>query len=323
MLMSIQDASKLIEGGRRLAIAGDEALLSKLPKGNWIGGTTSYFMTDGGGVVTREQIFVQDLTDSSTGGSIKQYPASDLPNIAKDAPEHGFSIIVIPAFSEAHFAYAQNAPNYEGIFMKPIVGWISGVHLDDFGKAAPKVFNGATGAFSDKDAIVFHFTTAEGKTATVHILSLFEPGDGDTITFEEEGFTVLDCFVNGEKQNFHDYIKNKNIDTKLPLVADYCGAKVNVSYQGIRPSDGAVMMYAPVFKDVKYKIAAPVSDPVSAFKKIAPKDLAQPVFACNCVLNFLYLGLEGKIVEKANGPITFGEIAYQLVNQTRVSLEVK
>jgi len=323
MLMSIQEASKLIEGGRRLVIAGDEALLSKLPEGNWIGGTTSYFMTDSGGVVTKEQMFVHDLTDHSTGGSIKQYPAADLPNIAKDSPEHGFSIVIIPAFSEAHFTYAQDAPNYEDIFMKPIAGWISGVHLDDFGKVAPKVFNGKTRTFFDKDAIVFHFTIADDKTATVHILSIFEPGDGDTITFEEEGFAIHDCIINGEKQNFHDYIKNNNIDTKLPLVADYCGAKVNVSYQGIRPSDGAVMTYAPVFKDVKYKIAAPISDPASAFKKIAPKDAMPPAFACNCVLNFLYLGLEGKIVKSSNGPITFGEIAYQLVNQTRVSLEVK
>jgi len=323
MLMSIQDVSKLIVGGRRLAIAGDEALLSKLPRGNWIGGTTAYFMTEKGGVVTKEHMFVHDLTDSSTGGSIKRYSVADLPNIAKDAPERGFSIIIIPAFSEAHFAYAQNAPNYEGIFMKPIVGWISGVHLDDLGKVAPKVFNGETGAFAENDAMVFHFTIANDKDATIHILNLFEQGNGDTITFEEEGFAVHDCFINGEKQSVHDYIKNNNIDTKLPLVADYCGAHVNVSYQGIRPSDGAVMLYAPVFKDVKYKIAAPVSDPASAFKRIAPKDPTPPTFACNCVLNFLYLGLEGKTIGNLNGPITFGEIAYQLVNQTRVSLEVK
>jgi hypothetical protein len=31
------------------------------------------------------------------------------------------------------------------MFMKPIVGWISGVHLDDLGKVAPKVVDGRTG----------------------------------------------------------------------------------------------------------------------------------------------------------------------------------
>jgi hypothetical protein len=33
--------------------------------------------------------------------------------------------------------------------------------------------------------------------------------------------------------------------------------------------------------------------------------------------------LEGKVVEKMSGPITFGEIAYQLVNQTLVYLEIQ
>jgi hypothetical protein len=47
------------------------------------------------------------------------------------------------------------------------------------------------------------------------------------------------------------------------------------------------------------------------------------VFACNCILNFLYSGLEGKITEGMYGPITFGEIAFQLLNQTLVYLDVK
>jgi hypothetical protein len=42
------------------------------------------------------------------------------------------------------------------------------------------------------------------------------------------------------------------------------------------------------------------------------------VFSCNCILNFLYGGFEGKRINNFNGPITFGEIAYQLINQTLV-----
>jgi len=322
MLMPIQDVSKLIESGRRLAIAGDEALLSKLPKGSWIGGSIPYFMTDKGGAVTKEHAFVHDMMDFSTEGAIRQYSVAELPSIAKDAPDHGFSIIIIPAFSEAHVAYAQGAPNYEDLFMKPIVGWISGVHLDELGKAAPKVFDGATGTFSEKDAIVFHFAIAAEKTATVHILNLFEQGDGDTLTFDEEGFAVKNVTASGKVRNVQEYVASKNIDTKLPLVADYCGAKINVSYQGFRESDGMTLLYAPVFKDVEYKLAAPLDDYVAAFKRKVPKDAA-PAFVCNCILNFLYAELEGKIVSNMAGPITFGEIAYQLVNQTLVYLEVK
>ena len=45
-------------------------------------------------------------------------------------------------------------------------------------------------------------------------------------------------------------------------------------------------------------------------------------FSCNCVLNYLYAGLEGKKTGEFNGPATFGEIAYQLLNQTLVYLTI-
>ena len=322
MLLSLQDASKKIERGLRLVIAGDEALLSKLPKGDWIGGTIPYFMAHDGGKVTKDQLFVHDLTGCTQGAAIKYYGHEDLPNIAKDAPEQGFSVLVVPGFSAVHHEYAENAPNYEDIFMKPILGWVSGIHLSDLGKVSPKVFNGADGTCSDNKAVAIHFQIEKGKTAIVNILNVFKQGSGDTLTFEEEGFVVKNCLVNGVKQDFADYIKNNNIDTKLPLVADYSGAKVNVSYQGLREADGAVMMYAPVFQGVEYKFAEPVPDYVAAFQSIVPKE-ATPVFACNCILNFLYSELEGKVIENMYGPITFGEVAYQLVNQTLVYLEVK
>ncbi|MCL1907859.1 MAG: hypothetical protein FWG12_00650 [Holophagaceae bacterium] len=322
MLQSLQDAIKKIESGRLLVIAGDEGLLAKLPKGNWVGGSIPYFMDAMGGKISKDEVFVNDLTDCALGAEIKTYGVGDLPNIAKEAPEHGFSVIIIPAFTEAHFSYAQNAPNYEGIFMKPVVGWISGLHLDDLGKVTPKVFNGLTGASLDKEAIVMHFQIDATKNATVNILNVFDQGDGDTVTFDEEGFEIRNCIVNGKKQKFSEWVSNCGADIKLPLVADYCGAKINVSYQATREADGAVLLYAPVFKGVEYKIAKPVPDYVSAFQKIVP-DNPSPVFACNCILNFLYSELEGKVIKNMDGPITFGEIAYQLLNQTLVYLEVK
>jgi hypothetical protein len=104
------------------------------------------------------------------------------------------------------------------------------------------------------------------------------------------------------------------------LVADYSGAMINVSFQSVDETKG-VALYAPVFKDVEYKIAAPVASYVDEFKKVLPKGVS-PIFACNCILNFLYSELEGQVVEKMHGPVTFGEIAYQLVNQTLVYLEI-
>ncbi|MDR1841378.1 MAG: hypothetical protein LBQ86_05575 [Holophagales bacterium] len=320
--MSLQEIIKCIENGRSLAIAGDESLISKLPKGNWIAGTIPYFMAEDGGRISREQAFVNDFTDMTLKAAVKSYELEDLPKINEDSPEHGFSILIIPSASPAHIAYAQDAPNYQGFFMKPILGWISGVHLDDLGKVSPKVFNGTTGGVSDKKAIVMHCTIDENKTAIVNILNLFKQGDGDSIRFEEEGFSIKNCLINSQQRNFVEYLKENKIDTRHPLVADYCGAMVNVSFQSINEADGVVNLYAPVFRDVEYKIAGSVDNYVEAFKKVLPKD-ASPIFACNCILNFLYSELEGQKVEKMCGPITFGEIAYQLVNQTLVYLEIK
>jgi hypothetical protein len=322
MLQSLQEVSRSIESGRRLVIAGDEGLLSKLPKGNWIGGTIPYFMAEDGCKITKDQVFVNDLTDVCLDSSIKIYDLKNLPDINNDAPEHGFSILIIPAWSPVHRAYAQDAPNYQGAFMKPVLGWISGIHLDDVGKISPKVYHGMIEDWSDKNAIVMHCTIDDKKDAVVNILNVFNPGDGDTIAFEEEGFTINNCLINGERWSTADYIRKKKLNTKLPIVADYCGAKINVSFQSIDEKSNAVNLYAPVFKDVEYRVAAPIDNYIEYFHKTLPKD-ASPVFSCNCILNFLYLELEGKVVDKMYGPITFGEIAYQLLNQTLVYLEVK
>jgi hypothetical protein len=320
MLLSLQETARLIESGRHLAMAGDEGLLSRLPKGSWIGGTTPYFMAHDGCCVSRDRLFVHDLTDSVLGSSVKSYGADDLPGLNEDAPEHGFSIVVIPLASPALFAYGRNAPNYPGFFMKPIVGWISGTHQNDFGRASPKTFNGLTGEGSDKDAVAIHCPIARGKSAVVKILNLFRQGPGEAIVFEEDGYRAKDCLINGKRRSFAEYLKENQIDTRLPLVANYCGAIINVSFQSVDEANG-VALYAPVFRGVEYKIAAPVGSYIEDFKKALPKD-ASPVFACNCFLTFLYSGLEGRVVEKICGPITFGEIAYHLLNQTMVYLEI-
>ena len=322
MLKSIQEATADIKAGKRLAIAGDESALSLLPKGTWIGGTIPYFMDEKGGTVSRDRVFVQDLTDSTESATVRFYSAEDLHQIPMDAPEHGFSILIIPATSRAHLTYAQKAPDYEGLFMHPILGWIAGVHLEDLGKVSPKVFNGSTGKASDQDAVVLHCKIPSSRTANIGIVNLFRQGDGDTLCFEEEGFSVKDCLVNGERKNFAEYLKQNNINTQLPLVANYSGAMVNVSFQAVREEDGAVDLYAPVFKDVEYRVAAPIGNYIKEFDQALPKN-TDVEFSCNCILNYVYMELEGKKTEGVYGPITFGEIAYQLLNQTLVYLEIQ
>jgi hypothetical protein len=87
--------------------------------------------------------------------------------------------------------------------------------------------------------------------------------------------------------------------------------------------NGTVNFYAPVFPGIKYRIAKSISDYEHEFNsRLTGHTAESAVFSCNCVLNFLYGGLEGKRTKGFNGPITFGEIAYQLVNQTLVYITV-
>jgi hypothetical protein len=319
MLMDITRAAAEIGSGKRLVIAGERKLLQALPAGDWIGGSIPYFMDASGGTVSRDKLYVDELPAETKASAIKGYSADQLRGIPADAPENGFTYLIIPATSPAHLEYAEHAPAYPGLFMKPIFGWISGVHLDDLGKAKPCVIDGRTGKCSETDAIAMHCTLAAGKMAQLGIVNLFDQGKGDAIRFSKTGFVVKEAEVNGRTVDFAQYLRDNKIDTKLPLVANYSGAKVNVSFQEVQA--GQVALYAPVFTGVEYRIAGPIGDYVKEFQASLPKG-AKTTLSCNCILNFLYSELEGKRTPGIQGPITFGEIAYQLLNQTFVYLSI-
>jgi hypothetical protein len=322
VLNTIEEVSKKIEAGKTLLLAGSEAALSKLPKGNWIGGTTSYFIDADGGTFSDTSVYVDELPDFVQGIKIAEYTSETLPNIFKDAPEKGFSVLIMPAGSDAHTTYAEKAPLFEGFILKPVVGWISGVPLPEVGRMSPKVFNGQTGASSDASAVVMHATLPANKIADIEIVNVFKPGDGDTITFPKAGFVQSDCTVNGEKVNFAKYIANVQADTRLPLTANYNGSVVNVSIQATDEANQSVRLYAPVFPGVEYRFAAPVPDYVAAFEAALPSDKSHAAFACNCILNYMYANLGGKSAGSIPSMVTFGEIAHQLLNQTLVRLMI-
>ena len=319
-LYKYNEVADLIQSGKVLALAGDEELLKKLPKGKWIGGTIPYFMSERGGLLTHDEIQVTLLPDFVSLASAKFYSVSELSKIPKDYASNGASICLIPALTEVHQKYAEDCSSWDGFFDRPIIGWITGVDLKDLGKITPKVFNGVTGEVSDSKALVLHLNLPANKYGKVNIINLFNQGQGDTITFLKSGFQIQDCMVNGEKRNFADYIASKELDTRLPLVANYMGAMVNVSFQAVDAGKKTVSLYAPVFQGVDYKMAAPVGDYAQEFGKELKKHAAAPVLSCNCILNYLYANLEGKKTGHIVGPMTFGEIAYMLLNQTMVYL---
>ncbi|MDR0952445.1 MAG: hypothetical protein LBM18_05920 [Oscillospiraceae bacterium] len=319
MLTTFENAVAAIEKGTLLHISGTEALLRDLPRGNWIGGSTEYFLDESGGKTTGELLDVRELPFSDY--KFAAYDVDALPGITKDAYANGFSIIILPFDSAVHKAYAQDATGYEDIFLTPVVGWISGLNLDKSGQT-PVAVNGQSGEITADKAIVLHIGVPEDKTVLLNIINIFSVDESSPeITFSTDGFSVDTCFVDGKETVLADYIAQHSIDTKLPLVGSYGGAGVNVSIKAI--ADGTVSLYAPVFSGITYKFAEPIEDYEAAFNSsIAQIDNKSSAFACNCILNYLYGALEGKDAGGFYGPITFGEIAWQLLNQTLVYLQI-
>jgi len=171
--------------------------------------------------------------------------------------------------------------------------------------------------------VAMHVPLPDNQVANVNIINLFEEGKGPAIEFPATGFTAGTCSINGDAGNLAQYIQEHNIDTRLPLVADYSGIKVNVSIQNVDVAGGRVDLYAPVFEGVKYHFAEPVADYMHDFEnEVKKNDTTNIAFSCNCILNFLYSELEGKKTGHITGPITFGEVAYQLLNQTLVYMTI-
>lgn len=313
----------LIRAGKKLLLAADEKLLESLPHGAWVGGTIPYFMAEAGGTHTRDRIYATELPSYVTDTSIKYYDEQRLPEVYREGKPRGFSFIMIPALSKTHVSFAVNAPGYPAFASRPLVGWVTGVDLADFGKVPPRVFNGQTGESYREGAIVMHVGLPERKVAEVDILNMFSQGNGATIEFLEDGFTATEALIDGKRQPFAQYLQTAQVDTRLPLVADYAGAMINTCFQGVAESTGVVSFYAPVFRGVQYKLAQVEGDYVENFIRRMPhQDADRIIFSCNCVLNYLYAGLEGRKTGTVTGPVTFGEIAYQLLNQTLVYLTI-
>ncbi len=320
MFLTLQETISEIKSGKLLSIAADESLLRQLPKGSWIGGTTPYFITDEGGITSNDKLFVNAF-DCVVEYKITAYSKDTILNIVEDSYPNGFTFLVIPFGSAPLDIYAEQAPNIEGIFLKSIVGWVSGFDLGIPGSSA-KVVDGSTGTVYGDQAIALHISIPDDKIANVGIINIFTPSEeSPEIRFLENGTSADYCMVGNNKVLFADYLRSNAIDTKLPLIADYNGSNVNISIKEV--SEDKVSFYAPVFKDQTYFFAKSIHSYEEEFAgKLADYTESSPVYSCNCILNYLYGGLEGKRTPPFKGAVTFGEIAYQLLNQTLVYLEI-
>lgn len=319
MLITLEETVELIRKGRLLHIAADDTLLRQLPKGKWIGGTTPYFISEEGGIFTKDRLFVNEI-DYAEEAKIAAYGKYNIFQIVEECYDNGLTMLIMPFGSEVVAKYAKEAPEVEELLLHPTIGWVAGADLENGGEI--KVYNGENGeSYTDK-AVVMYLKLPEGKNAMVNLVNIFTDDKTDPIIrFNDNELSATKCTVNGQEVNFAEYIEKKRIDVKMPLVADYNGSYINTSIKGVE--NGTVGFYAPVFRNVEYRFATHVEDYVENFQKnIAAAGAKNPVFSCNCILNYLYGDLNGKKLPSFTGPITFGEVAYQLINQTLVYCEI-
>lgn len=319
MLITFDETVVLIEAGKILHIAADDSLLKKLPKGNWIGGTTPYFISEDGGIATKEKLFVNEITYAEEF-KVASYGKYNIFQVVEECYDNGLTLLIMPYSSAVAAKYAKEAPEVEELLMHPTLGWIAGMDLDAGGEI--KVYDGTTGeAYADR-AVAMYLKLPEGKSAMINMINIFTDDKTDpVIRFFENDLSATRCTVNGQEVNFAEYIEKKGIDFRMPLVADYNGSYINTSVKGF--NNGTVSFYAPVFKNVDYRFANRVDDYAAEFlNRINAAGAHAPVFSFNCILNYLYGNLNGKKIPPYTGPVTFGEIAYQLVNQTLVYCEI-
>ncbi|GHV10801.1 hypothetical protein AGMMS49938_00420 [Fibrobacterales bacterium] len=331
-LIDTSEATELIRSGGSFSFIGDERALAKLPKGNWVGGTTCYFTIDGKSVEERDKVFVIDYPAVAKLEKISLYKGETVSNVTNDAPENGFTILFMPAGSGASLHYSQFAPTYPGLFLKPIAGWITGMYLPDWNPASthkdklPKTFNGLTGESDTDSAIAMHFSLPQGKFAIVKTINPFVARkDSPVIRFEgNNSLIVRDAFVDGKKVNLPKYILENKVDFRFPIQANYSGTLINVSLPPEIQGE-EMLLHQAVFSDMDYRFTE-VAPEFKDSQKSCANNVIDPkkfIAGCSCILNHLSFNTNGGALCGIDGPLTFGEICYQIVGNTSVYLEME
>ena len=112
MLITLEETVSLINDGKILHIAADDSLLSKLPKGKWIGGTTPYFIGDDGGVLTKDKLFVNEI-DFAEDIRIASYGKYNIFQIVEECYDNGLTLLIMPYGSDVVAKYAKEAPEVD------------------------------------------------------------------------------------------------------------------------------------------------------------------------------------------------------------------
>ena len=315
-LYSPDEVSAMILAGNNLLLAGDAKLLSKLPAGNWIGGSTPYFILHPENRTTSfDKIFVNRLPDYVSNVEIREYDETNIQSIFNDGPQNGFTILIMPFMAPVAMEYSINATNYKNFAAHPVCGWLTGLPLDIILTEKSHSASGLVPCISTDKGYAMHVTLPKSKFAEIHTFNPYIQGDGDSIQFENDSIVVTDAIINGEKRNFAEYLREIGYDMLMPMVANYSGSMINIVIAAIGEKE--VPLSAPAFKFVDYRIAK-IDDNITEPSLMGEKI----VFSVTCIGNFLQPDICAQYLKKMNGPVVYGEIAYQQMGQTTVYVTV-
>lgn len=323
-LYTAEEVRGFIAQGKKMVLAGDEEILAALPAGNWIGGTTPYFMDAEKGTCTRDMIFVDDFTDIAENISIQTYPALNLRHIGNDGFFNGFTVVILPLDSPSYYEFAHNSLTYPGIYQNPVVGFVSGINVADFGKITAKAINGKTRLLSHDHAVAMHVELPPNKIARTEILGLdrIHP-QAKSIVFPKTSFTQSACLIDGKPANIAEYITELREKHHLfgPLICNTNGALINRDIKHIDLSKGTVSFYSPLYESDVYYIGEVQPNYQELFNDWLNKRTQKAAYCSICITYYFQGNLENKKVN-IEGAFAFGEIAFQLLNKTLVLLEI-
>ncbi len=322
-LATPEEAAALIRAGRVLVLAGTAADLATLPHGQWIGGTAASFLTQAGGREANGRLFYSDLSAVARLVRLRHLSLPELRQIGRLHPANGFTLLIVPGFSQLLAGLCAGIMDYEGIYNAPLFGWVSAVAPYNLSKYRPQSFAGGPAGASEL-AAVMSVTLPDELFAEIHIANLFNPGVGPEIRFPKPGFVAEGaCQIGGETGNLAQYMEAKGIDQRLPLVADHDGALINLSILASDPHGGTTTFLAPVDPGLTYRFAEPVLDyPEELDRALVqlPRDASG--LSSVCLQNYLHGRLRQAIGLPCQGPVSFGQIAYNVLNQTLACLRI-
>lgn len=323
-LYTKQEVIDFINNGRVMSLTGSEKALSGLPKGNWIGGTSLYFV-DSVGKLDEDKIFVDDFTIVAQNSKMAVFNEKNIQDIAKNGYKNGFIVVTLPIDSQVYYAFANNALAYEGMFDNPVVGYVAATKFEDYGKKIPKVVSGIDGQLSDSLATVLYVELPDYLAARAEIVN-FDTIDENTpeIIFPKDGFVQSDCTIDGKPANIADYFENTvkpRLGGYTQMITSQNGALINRDVKIVDTKKGEVTFFSPVASGDKYHLVKNGADYLSMFNNTLSAKQSDVLTCFSCVSYYSGGNFDGRHVVK-NGIYAFGEIGYQLLNKTVVTLEI-